>query len=348
MAQRILQVGIAGFGMSGRIFQAPFLNADPLFQIKKVYERTTCRAEAEYPYIQTVRSFEELLTEDIDLVVVSTPNELHFPMAKAAILAGKHVLVEKPVADTSGEAQILCDLAQEKGVVLAVYQNRRLDGDFVTLRQLIENGTLGEVLDYEAHFDRFVTGKSSKQWKRLGGITASVLYDLGVHLVDQAYALFGKPDAVYADLRKQRPETSCCDNFEIVLYYGNCKATLRAGEVVAMPGPHYTVHGRKGSFIKYGMDVQEKALVAGKRPPLEDWGVDDPAMYGTLAVVTGDGIHQEKVTTVIGNYGAFHRNLHSAITEGAPLLVDPRDTVEVLKILEAAIESNKTGKKISL
>lgn len=348
MEQRILRVGIAGFGMSGQIFQAPFLHADPLFEIKKVYERTTRRAEAEYPYIQTVRSFEALLTEDIDLVVVSTPNELHYPMARQAILAGKHVLVEKPVADTSEEAQALCDLAREKGVVLAVYQNRRLDGDFLTLRQLIENGTLGEVHDYEAHFDRYVTGPNAKQWKNLGGMAASVLYDLGVHLVDQAYALFGKPDAVYADLRKQRPETSCCDDFEVVLYYGSRKATLRAGEVVAMPGPHYTVHGSKGSFIKYGMDVQESALVAGQRPPKSNWGVDDPAMYGTLAVAAADGIRLEKVPTVVSSYGNFHKNLYHAITQGAPLLVDPQETVEVLKILEAAIESHETGRKIIL
>lgn len=348
MSHPILRVGIAGFGMSGQIFQAPFLHAEKDFEIRKVFERTSSYAQSEYPYIQTVRSFEELLTDEIDLVVVSTPNVLHYPMARQAILAGKHVLVEKPIAETAAEAQELVDLAKERGVVLAVYQNRRLDGDFLTLRQLVEDGTLGEVLDYEAHFDRYVTGENAKKWKDQGGMAASVLYDLGVHLADQVYSLFGMPDAVYADLRCQRPETSCCDDFEMVLYYGDRKATLRASEQVALCGPHYTVHGRKGSFIKYGMDVQENALIAGHRPPMAHWGEDDPAMYGTLALAEADGIRQEKVPTLIGYYGNFHRNLHRAITEGAPLLVDPQDAVDVLKILEAAIESHNSGKKVKL
>ena len=346
--ERIINVGIAGFGMSGQIFQAPFFHADPHFQIRKVYERNKELAKAEYPYIQTVRCFEDLLTDDIDLVVISTPNAQHIPMARQAILAGKHVLVEKPVAATSQEALELCELAKERSVVLAVHQNRRLDGDFLTVQKLIGDGILGDILDYTVHYDRYVTGRSKKQWKAAGGPTVNVLYDLGVHIIDQAYVLFGMPEEIYADFRKHRQESGEFDNFEVILYYGKLKVSLAAGEVVAMPGAHYTVNGAKGSFVKYGMDVQECALIAGKRPPMEHWGEDEPKMYGTLARVTESGIVQEKVRTVPGNYAILHDNLYHAIVDGDSFMVNPEDTVAVLRIIEAAIESGKTGARIKM
>ena len=202
-----IRTAIAGFGLSGKIFQAPFIHADPNFELKKVYERKTDRAKAEYPYVQIVRSFEELLTDDIDLVIISTPNDTHVPFAKLAMAAGKHVVVEKPVAATSTEAAELCAMAKKQGVVLSVFQNRRLDSDFLTVKKLIEDGALGEVLDYEAHYDRFERGVNPKPWKAAGGAGVGVLYDLGVHIIDQAYVLFGMPNEVYADFRQQRPES---------------------------------------------------------------------------------------------------------------------------------------------
>lgn len=348
MGKDIINVGIAGFGMSGKIFQAPFLYADSHFNIKKVYERTTERSKEEYPYVEVVRDFKELLTDDIDLVIISTPNNLHVPMAIQAMEAGKNVIVEKPVAATSREAQELCDLAKEKNVLFSVYHNRRLDGDFLTVKNIIEEGKLGEVLDYEVHYDRFVTGSSSKKWKADGGKGIGILYDLGVHIIDQAYVLFGMPDEVYADFRKQREESSEIDNFEVILYYKDKKAILSAGEVVAMPGPHFMVHGRKGSFIKYGMDVQEKALIAGKRPPIEDWGKDDPSMYGILTTHVAGQVEQKAIPTVTGNYGKYYDNIYKALTEKAPLLVKPSDTVAVLKIIEGAVESNQSKKRVNV
>ena len=249
MSDRTIQVGLAGFGMSGQIFHAPFISADSRFTLKKVYERTSDKSKQAYPSVEIVRTFDELLTEDIDLVVVSTPNQYHVPMAAKAMKAGKSVVVEKPVAASSREAEELCQMAKEQGVLCSVYQNRRFDGDFLTVKKLIENGRLGEVVDYECHFDRFVTGQSTKQWKRDGGKGVHILYDLGIHLIDQAYALFGMPEEVYADMRRQRPESSGIDNFEVSLYYPNKKAILSAGELVVMPGPRFMVHGRKGSFL---------------------------------------------------------------------------------------------------
>lgn len=179
MDGKTIQVGLAGFGMSGQIFHAPFISADSRFTLKKVYERTSDKSKQAYPSVEVVRTFDELLTGDIDLVVVSTPNQYHVPMAAQAMRAGKSVIVEKPVAATSREADELCKLAKAENVLFSVYQNRRLDGDFLTVKKLIENGQLGEVVDYECHFDRFVRGQSKKQWKRDGGKGIDLLYDMG-------------------------------------------------------------------------------------------------------------------------------------------------------------------------
>lgn len=343
-----IRTAIAGFGLSGKIFQAPFLHADPNFELRKVYERTTERSREEYPYVTVARSFEELLTDDIDLVVISTPNDTHVPFAQLAMRAGKHVVVEKPVAATSTDAAALCRLSRQKGVTFTVFQNRRLDSDFLTVKSLIEGGALGEVLDYEAHYDRFERGVNPKPWKAQGGAGVGVLYDLGVHIIDQAYVLFGMPNEVYADFRRQRPESPGIDNFEVVLYYDNVKAILSAGEVVAKQGPHFMVSGRRGTFIKYGEDVQEAELLAGRRPPAGDWDVEDPSCYGTLYYDDGEKIVEQVIPTVVSSYAGYYENLYRAITQGEPLLVPPEETVEVLRIIEAAQMSNAKKRRIAL
>lgn len=343
-----IRVGLAGFGMSGQIFHAPFIRADRRFELKKVYERTSAKSKQEYPDIELVRSFEELLTGDIDLVVVSTPNQYHVPMALQAMKAGKNVIVEKPAAAAGAEMEELIRVAKSKNVLLSVYQNRRLDGDFLTVKKLIESGRLGEVVDYECHFDRFVTGPNTRKWKRDGGRGIDVLYDLGIHLIDQAYVLFGMPDEVYADLRKQRKESSGVDNFEVCLYYRDKKVILSAGEVVAMPGPRFMVHGRKGSFLKYGQDVQEGRLLKGERPGTDVWGQDDESSFGTLYTVTDNGISQEKIVTELGNYGGYYDNIYQAMRHGAGLLVKPEEAADVLRIVEAAQESQKQKRRIGL
>ncbi len=348
MSQHPIRVGLAGFGMSGQIFHAPFIHADQRFELKKVYERTSNKSKQAYPSIELVRSFEELLTEDIDLVVISTPNQYHVPMATQAMKAGKNVIVEKPVAATSREAEELGRIAKTENVLFSVYQNRRLDGDFLTVKKLIETGRLGDVVDYECHYDRFVRGQSTKQWKRDGGKGIDVLYDLGIHLIDQAYALWGMPDEVYADMRKQREESSGIDNFEVILYYRDKKVILSAGEVVAMPGPRFMVHGRNGSFLKYGQDVQEGRLLMGARPGESAWGQDEESSFGTLYTVTDSGISPEKIVTEIGNYGGYYDNIYQAMTCGAELLVKPEETVDVLRIVEAAQASQNQKRRISL
>lgn len=199
-----------------------------------------------------------------------------------------------------------------------------------------------------AIFDRFVTGQSTKQWKRDGGKGINILYDLGIHLIDQVYALFGMPDEVYADMRRQRPESPGIDNFEASLYYPDKKAILSAGELVVMTGPRFMVHGRTGSFLKYGQDPQERRLIGGMRPGSSDWGADEESAYGTLASVEQNGIFQKIIVTEFGNYGRYYDNIYQAMTCGADLLVKPEEAVDVLRIVEAAQESQNQKRRISL
>lgn len=348
---KTIRVGIAGFGMSAQIFHAPFLAADARYEIRKFFLRSGEKSQMEYPQAEIVRQFEELLSDDIDLVVLSVPNPLHYDMAKQALLAGKHVVVEKPITRTAAEAQALCDLAKAQGRILSVYQCRRFDGDFRTVQQVVQSGKIGEIVDYTGHFDRYWWGTSNKAWKTSGAPGINILYDLGVHIIDQAYVLFGLPKAVYADFQRQREQTNApFDQFTVTLYYDTHHATLSAGEIVALPGPRYAVHGRKGSFLKYGQDVQEAALIAGKRPAGDpNWGKDIPENYGTLKVMGEQGAFTiEPVPTQVGNYGLFYENLYHAITEGAELAVKPEQTVDVLRIIEAALQSGEEKRMIEL
>lgn len=346
--ERIINVGIAGFGMSGQIFQAPFLYTDKRYAIKKVFERKTSLSKERYPFVEIVRTFEELLTDDIDLIIISTPNSMHYSMAKQAMLAGKNVVVEKPLSITSKEAEELIKISKQQNVLLSVYQNRRWDGDFLTVKKVIQEGSLGTVVDYEAHFDRYATGKGSKAWKNTGEIGVGVLYDLGVHLIDQAVDLFGMPESVYADLRIQREESSSEDNIQVYLYYPDRKAVLSASQLVKEKGPHFMIHGTKGSFIKYGMDAQEEKLKVGEIPDSGDWGVDKEENWGILNTCINGEDARNKIRTEIGDYHNYYDNIYKVLTENAELAVKPEQAKDVIRILEAAMESNEKGCKIIL
>jgi predicted dehydrogenase len=267
-------------------------------------------------------------------------------MAKLAIEAGKNTIVGKPIATTSVEAEELCKLAKEKHVLFSVYQNRRLDGDFLTIKKLIENGKLVEIIDYSAHYDRYVIGKSTKQWKAIGGKGTNTLYDLGVHIIDQAVSLFGMPIEVYADLRKQREESGGIDNFEVILYYQDKKVTLFAGELVLENDLRYVVHARNGSYIKYGTDAQERSLIAGLKPGNKGWGEESKEYWGTLYTIENGVKSIEKIRTEAGNYGNYYDNIYYVLKGEGELLVKPEESVGVLKVIEAAFESNKEKRRI--
>lgn len=345
--RKIVNVGIAGFGTSGSIFQAPFLDADNRFLIKKVYERTTSNSVKRYPYVELVRNFEALLTPDIDIVIVSTPNLLHFDMAQKALKAGKNTIIEKPMATTAAQVDELIALARNQKLLLSAYQNRRWDGGFLTVQKLIRAGLLGDILDYEVHFDRYDPGLNRKEWKEQDAKGVGILYDLGTHLVDQAVALFGAPEEVYGDLRIQREQAVTDDNFQVYLYYPDKKAVLSAGQFIRERGPHIAVHGKKGSYVKYGMDIQEDRLSCGHVPSGPDWGREAEAHWGILNTEFSELHFCGTIETEAGNYGGYYDNIYKALNGEAELAVKPEQTRDVIRILELAVESSLLKKRIS-
>jgi scyllo-inositol 2-dehydrogenase (NADP+) len=276
----------------------------------------------------------ELLADDaICLVVVASPSTTHFEVARAALEAGKNVVVDKPFAGTVEEADRLIDLARSRNLFLSVYQNRRWDGDFLTVQSLIREGTLGQLFHYEAHFDRFRLDIRTG-WRETGGRGSGIVYDLGAHLIDQAVHLFGLPQTVTADVFAQRRGAAAPDYFHLVLEFGKMRTILHGATVVKAPGPHFALHGDKGSFVKYGMDPQEAALIAGKRPGDAGWGVDDPVLYGELTPAEGE---KRKVETALGGYENYYKGVAEALLDGGPNPVDPAGPRDGLRVIEAAL-----------
>lgn len=343
---RQIRVGQAGYGFSGRQFHAPFIMNDPRYKLMKVMDRNSDQAAKDYPGVEVVKNFDALLTDDIDLVIIATPNKTHGELARRAIAAGKNLVVEKPVTPTPEEARELCALAKTKGVVFSVYQNRRFDGDFMTVRQVIDSGMIGDVVDYECHYDRFAKPGKPKAWKLENIKGNGPLYNLGVHIIDQVYVLFGMPEEVYADFRIQRSDNVFPDNFEIVFYYPDKKAIVSASEVVGHPGPHFMVHGRRGSFLKYGLDVQERDLVSGKRPADGGWGKDDPQNYGIAYDAVNDT--RQIIPTLDGNYALYYNNLYDALIGTGELAVKPEEAMAVLELMEAALRSHEEKRRVSM
>ena len=341
MATRI-RVGLIGYGIAGRVFHAPMINAIPDLKLTKVVERHGESSCQHYPWVEVVRHADDLLGDPaIDLVVIATPNTSHFELAQQALLAGKHVVVDKPFTTTSAQAQQLIELAQQTRRVLSVHQNRRWDGDFQTVKQVIEQGFLGRLVEYEAHYDRFRNTLKPRAWRETPALGSGILFDLGSHLIDQAQVLFGLPQIITADIRVQREGAKVDDYFEIGLDYRDLKVILKAGMLVREPGPHFILHGSKGSFIKHGMDPQEAALRHGLAPSEPDWGLEPQAQWGTLNTQIG-GLHfYGQLETVQGCYQAFYENIYQAIVQGTELAVKPEEARNTIRIIELALESNR-------
>lgn len=337
-----IQTGIIGFGLSGRYFFAPYLAADPRFRLAAVVTSQKEAVEQGYPGTQTYGDPQHLFEDEgIDLIVVASPNYTHHDYAKKALMAGKHVIVEKPFTVTSAEAGELADLSVAQNRVLAPFQNRRWDGDFLTVKKLIEAGTLGEILEFESHFDRFRPGRERVEWKNEVHRGVGMLYDLGPHLIDQALCLFGKPDFVYGDLRKHRLHGLNDDNFEIQLHYPATKVILKAGVMIHGIGPRFMVHGRKGSFIKYGLDGQEQNLKGGMLPGNPLLGRDADEKYGWLHTEEDGTLVRIRIETVNGDYRAYFDNVAKAIEAGEELLVKPEDGKMIIEVIEKALISCK-------
>ena len=329
-----IATGLIGFGMGGQVFHGPLLAGDGNFAIKSVSGSRFAEFAGAYP--GTVSASSEQIIEDkaIELVVIATPNATHGALARSALQAGKHVVVDKPFCLSSREAQDLIDLAGERGLVLSVFHNRRWDGDFLTVKQLLRDGTLGTMVSLESNFDRYRIAIRDS-WKETQEEGGGLLWDIGAHLVDQAVELFGVPAGWSGDFRRTRPGAQTPDDIEIRLDYSLAlRVTLRAALVRARPGPRFVVHGLKGSYVKFGKDPQEKDLQSGKALSATDWGRDDPALWGSLLLAQTEGIEERRLPTLAGAYPEFYRGVAAAIRHGTPPPVDPAGVIPVIRILE--------------
>jgi scyllo-inositol 2-dehydrogenase (NADP+) len=328
-----INVAIVGFGLSGRYLQAPFFENNPDFHLKTIMSRQD--VQAVFPQVQKAANLADILADaDIDLVSISSPNETHFDYTRQALLAGKHVLVEKPFTATVAEAEELIALAKKQDKHLFVFQNRRFDSDFLTVKKVIESGQLGELLRFEANFNRFKPVLNVKKWKEIPNPANGILYDLGAHLIDQCVVLFGAPQTVWGQTYTQRKGSSIDDAFDIQLDYGRLKVCLTASLLVRDPTPRYVLRGLDGAFVKYGIDVQEDQLKAGLNPDDPDFGRESDAHSGVLyAEIEGYSV-QEIIETEQGNWRLLFQNIADVLLRGAAPVIQMEEILVQIGIME--------------
>jgi len=353
-----IKVGLIGFGFAGRTFHAPIIHGVEGLNLAAILQRHGDDAAPAYPGVRVVRSLPEMLAIDsTSLIVVATPNDSHASIARECLAAGRDVVIDKPFALTHAEASEVAKVAEQRGRLLSVYQNRRWDGDFKTLQKLIASEELGRIVTYESHFDRFRPARRPGAWREESGPGTGVLFDLGPHLIDQALVLFGTPDAISADVRLERNGAAADDAFDIILYYPSLRAHLRATMLASRPGPHFVVHGTRGSYIKFGLDPQEDALKRGEKPRAgqskgsADWGKEPTEAWGTLTLgavgsPTDRGIpahasEERRVPTEAGDYRGYYENVRDAILGKAALAVTPAAALCVMRVIELAQQSSR-------
>ncbi|MFV0591021.1 MAG: Gfo/Idh/MocA family oxidoreductase [Draconibacterium sp.] len=344
-----IKTALASFGMSGQVFHGPLLKVNPGFEVISILERTKEISVKLFPGAKIARTYTEILDNpDVELVVVNTPDALHYSMAKQALEAGKHVVLEKPMTLKSEDAEELISLAKKKDRMLTVFQNRRWDADFRTVQQVMKEAKFGRLVEFESHFDRYRTFIAPDTWKEEGNEYVGVLYNLGSHMVDQAVVLFGMPNAVTAHLKIVRKGGVVFDYYDIRLEYKGFAALLKCSYLVKVPGPRYTIQGELGTFYKSGIDPQEDLLKAGHLPTGEEWGSEPPEEWGTL-VYEDDGEEvEELIESISGNYRLFYENVYDVLRNKADLKVKPEQVADVIRILEACLQSNHEKRTVSI
>jgi scyllo-inositol 2-dehydrogenase (NADP+) len=345
----MVRVGLIGFGLAGQAFHAPVIRGVEGMELACILERHTDNAKKRYPEVRIARTLDEMLSDkSIGLIVVATPNDSHFSYTKTCLEAGRDVVVDKPLTPTMEEAEQLVQLAKDRGRLLTVYQDRRWDGAFLTVKKLIAEGALGEVAEYETRFDRFRLDAKAGAWREKADFPAAgVLWDLGPHLLDGALVLFGEPETVYAKAMHQRPTSTIDDAFDVIFQYPSLRATLRARIIAYAPSHHLLLHGTQGSFIKYGMDPQEEILRSSNCPDGldwgKDWGKDKQELWGTLSRVNET---PRKIKTERGDYRGFYANVRDAIEKKAPLDVTPEQFLRTMRALLLAHKSSQEGRVV--
>lgn len=341
-----IRVGLIGYGYASKTFHAPLIVGTPGMELAAVSSSDETKVHADWPNMPVVSDPHHLFSNpDISLIVIPTPNDTHFPLAKAALEAGKHVVVDKPFTVTLSQARELDSLAKSRGLLLSVFHNRRWDSDFLTLKTLLADGTLGEVAYFESHFDRF-RPQVRNRWREQAGVGSGIWYDLGPHLIDQALNLFGLPVSLTVDLAQLRPGAQATDYFHAVLAYPQRRVVLHGSLLAAAESARYIVHGTRGSYIKYGLDPQEDRLKAGERLPQEDWGYD--MRDGVLTLAQGEVMAEQTLLTVPGNYPAYYAGIRDALTGHGENPVPAAQAIQVMELIELGMESAKKRATLNL
>lgn len=343
---KAIHTALLSYGLSGKVFHAPFLRSNPDFKLVGAWERSKDLLRKDYPEARSYKSLEELLNDlSVDLVVVNSPTHTHFEFATLALNAGKHVVVEKAFTNNAMEAAQLIAAAKAANRTLTVYQNRRWDSDFKTVQKVYTAGELGQLVEARISFERFNPALSPKAHREEPGPGAGNLMDLGPHLVDEALVLFGIPDAVFGDIRSCRPGSRVDDYFDVLLFYPLLRVRLFSSYLVREPSPGFVLHGLGGSFIKNRSDAQEVHLRKGGKPTDAHYGMEPDDQRGILTLADGT---RRIVETERGNYGDFYEALSRTLTNGTKAPVTGEEGLMVMKVLDAARESSRTQKVVNL
>lgn len=348
---KILNVGLIGYGVAGDVFHAPMVYSVDGLKLYKIYDSSAekeNRINSKYVGVRFTTNIDDIFNDqNIDLVIIATPNIAHYELAVRSLESGKHVIVEKPFTVTSQEADELVQIAKSANKVLTVHHNRRWDSDFKTIKKVIEGNLLGNLVEYEAHYDRFRNFFREGAWREKDIPGGGILFDLGSHLIDQAQVLFGMPKEVFGNLNIQRQGGEITDSFEVILKYENLKVTLKAGMLVRELGPHFTLYGNNGTFMKFGLDIQEENLRKNLIPRnIADWGTEPQEMWGMLNTDIA-GVHvRGKVESEVGDYREFYKNVYKTILGEEELIVKPEEARNTIKIIELAKQSHEEGRWI--
>lgn len=334
-----IRVGLIGYGYASKTFHAPLIAGTPGMTLAAVSSSDASKVHADWPNVSVVSDPKQLFSDpSLDLIVIPTPNDTHYPLARAAMEAGKHVVVDKPFTVTLSQARELEAMAKSRGLVLSVFHNRRWDSDFLTLKGLIAEGKLGEISYFESHFDRY-RPQVRNRWREQAGPGSGIWYDLGPHLIDQALVLFGVPVSITVDMAQLRPDAKTTDYFHAVLTYPQRRVVLHSTMLAAAESARYIVHGTRGSYVKFGLDPQEDRLKNGERLPQEDWGYD--MRDGVLTLASGDELDTQTLMTVPGNYPAYYAAIRDALNGQGENPVPASQAIRVMELIELGIESAK-------